>query len=86
VLLPVNTKVPAPIFSSGRGPLSSEITPACVAEPIVTCSWVALLLTTIGLAMVQTVHPGYLAACAAPGACSMAPHIVAREARIYLRS
>jgi hypothetical protein len=44
--------VPAPIFSSGRGPLSSEITPACVALPLVTCNCVVLLLMTIGLAMV----------------------------------
>ena len=48
----MSTKVPAPIFSSGRGPLSSEITPAWVAVPAVTESWVVLLLTTIGLAMV----------------------------------
>jgi hypothetical protein len=31
VFAAVSTKEPAPIFSSGRGPLSSEITPACVA-------------------------------------------------------
>jgi hypothetical protein len=53
VFAAVSTKVPAPIFSSGRGPLSSEITPACVAVPAVTCSWVVLLLSTIGLAMVM---------------------------------
>jgi hypothetical protein len=45
-------RAPAPIFSSGRGPLSSEITPACVAVPVVTCNWVELLLITIALAMV----------------------------------
>jgi hypothetical protein len=52
VFAAVSTKVPAPIFSIGRGPLSSEITPAWVAAPAVTCSWVVLLLTMIGLAMV----------------------------------
>ena len=51
VLAAVSTKVPAPIFSIGRGPLSSEITPACIALPAVTWICVALLLTTIGLAM-----------------------------------
>jgi hypothetical protein len=44
--------VPALIFSIGRGPLSSEITPDCVAVPSNTWNCVVLLLTTIGLAMV----------------------------------
>ena len=51
VLAAVSTKVPAPIFSIGRGPLSSEITPACIALPVVTWICVALLLTTMELAM-----------------------------------
>jgi len=49
--MPLSTKVPEPIFSSGRGPLSSEIAPACVALPVVTESCVVLLLMTIALAM-----------------------------------
>jgi hypothetical protein len=51
VFAALSTRAPAPIFSSGRGPPSSEITPAWVAEPSVTCNWVVLLLITIGLAM-----------------------------------
>ena len=47
--MPLSTRVPGPIFSSGRGPLSSEIAPACVALPLKTWSWVVLLLTTIAL-------------------------------------
>jgi hypothetical protein len=53
VFAAVSTRVPAPIFSSGRGPPSSEITPAWVALPLVTESCVVLLFTTIALAMVM---------------------------------
>jgi hypothetical protein len=42
-----------PIVSIGRGQLNSEIILACIAVPLITLSWVALLLTTIALAMVM---------------------------------
>jgi hypothetical protein len=52
VFAALSTKVPAPIFSIGRGPLSSEITPACVAAPSNTWNCVVLLLTMIEFAIV----------------------------------
>jgi hypothetical protein len=39
--------------SIGRGRFNSEIILACIAVPLITLSWVALLLTTIALAMVM---------------------------------
>ena len=48
----VSVSVPLPIFSMGRGPLSSEIAPAWVAEPVSTWNWVVLESTTTELLMV----------------------------------
>ncbi len=48
----VSTSSPAPIFSSGRAPPVSEITPDWVALPVSTCSCVVLELSVIGVAMV----------------------------------
>src|SRR2546421_463657 len=45
--------VPPPIFSIGRAPPTSEITPDCVAVPVSTLNWVVLLVSTVGLAILM---------------------------------
>ncbi len=51
-LLPVRISVPAPIFSSGRAPPVSEMSPDWVAVPVVTRNCAVFELSTIGLATV----------------------------------